>query len=131
MTMRALDKPEPINRKNAADAGSPGRPESLALLPSRGAQERFQQLVKRWKKATEHLSSVARMAKHPAYREIIQMGEAAVPLLLAELKRDPDFWFAALREITQENPVPAQSAGKIEEMTQAWIEWGKARGLIR
>ena len=35
------------------------------------------------------------MAKHPAYREIVQMGPAAVPLLLAELKRD----FATVKHV--------------------------------
>jgi hypothetical protein len=65
--------------------------------PAKDMETRFYQLVKQWKKATEHLSSSTRMAKHPAYREIIAMGKPALPLLLAELKRDPDFWFAALR----------------------------------
>ncbi len=94
-------------------------------------QNRFRELVKQWKEGTGHLSSAARMAKHPAYREIIRMGSAAVPLLLAELKRDPDFWFAALREITKENPVPERSAGKVKEMARAWMEWGRERGYIR
>ena len=71
------------------------------------------------------------MAKHPAYRQIIEMGSAAIPLLLTELRRAPDFWFAALREITKENPVPPKSAGKVKEMARAWIEWGRKRGYIQ
>jgi hypothetical protein len=100
------------------------------LGPSPDDQKRFPELVKRWKEGAGHLSSTVRMAKHPAYREIVQMGSAAVPLLLAELKHDPDFWFAALREITGENPVPERSAGKVKEMAQAWIDWGRERGYI-
>ena len=76
--------------------------------PPPEVKKRFRELSKQWKEGTAHLSSTARMAKHPAYREIIQMGPSAVPLLLANLRRDPDFWFAALREITGENPVPAR-----------------------
>ena len=94
-------------------------------------EKRFRELVKRWKEGTGHLRSTARMAKHPAYREVVQMGPAAVPLLLAELTRDPDFWFAALREITKENPVPARSAGKVKDMARAWIEWGRKRGYTQ
>jgi hypothetical protein len=94
-------------------------------------QERFRQLAKQWKQETEHLSSTARMIRHPAYQEIIRMGEPAVPLLLAELRRDPDFWFAALRTITGDDPVPAASTGKVREMARAWIEWGRAKGLIK
>ena len=93
-------------------------------------QRRFRRLVQVWQKETNHLSSVARMAAHPAYREIVEMGAQAVPLLLAELRRRPDFWFAALREITKENPVPPESAGKVKEMAKAWIEWGKSKGHI-
>lgn len=105
----------------------------IQVKPDGAAPElakRFRELAKRWKEDTAHLSSTARMAKHPAYREIIQMGPPAVPLLLAELRRHPDFWFAALREITGENPVPARSVGKVKEMARAWIEWGRQRGHI-
>jgi hypothetical protein len=103
----------------------------VELAPTPEDQKRFRELVKRWKKGVGHLSSAARMAKHPAYQEIIQMGVTVVPLLLTELKRDPDFWFAALREITGENPVPEESAGKVKEMTRVWIEWGRQRGYIQ
>src|SRR5262245_19876265 len=94
-------------------------------------ESRFRQLAKSWKEGTAHLGSMARMAKHPAYQEISSLGAAAVPLLLAELHREPDFWFNALRTITGENPVPESSAGKIDEMSQAWLEWGRERGFIR
>jgi hypothetical protein len=91
----------------------------------------FRALVKHWKKDTEIDSSITRMIRHPAYQEIIHMGEPVVPLLLAELKREPDFWFAALRTITGVDPVPQASAGKIEEMTKAWIDWGRDKGLLQ
>jgi hypothetical protein len=98
--------------------------------PTPELRARFLGLVKKWKQDTAHFSSAARMAGHPAYQEIIAMGAAAVPLLLAELKRSPDFWFAALREITKENPVPPKSAGKVNEMAKAWLQWGQERGHI-
>ena len=117
------------------DGNAPSPEESpkaaVARVPPPEDEKRFRELVKRWKEDTGHLSSTARMAMHPAYREIIRMGSAAVPLLLAELRRDPDFWFAALREITKENPVPARSAGKVKEMARAWIEWGRKRGYVQ
>jgi len=91
----------------------------------------FQALVKRWKKDTETDSSITRMIRHPAYQEIIDMGEPVVPLLLAELQQEPDFWFAALQRITGANPVPKASAGKIMEMAQSWIDWGRDKGLLQ
>jgi hypothetical protein len=98
--------------------------------PPQDLETRFRQLVKRWRKETEHLSLTARMVKHPAYQEIIHCGEPVVPLLLAELGRRPDFWFAALREITGENPVPSESAGKLENLASAWLSWGRAKGYL-
>jgi hypothetical protein len=111
--------PQPV--ANVLEQLQPANPSNL---------KHFQYLARKWKAATEHMSSAARMAKHPAYREIVQMGSAVIPLLLAELRRNPDFWFAALREISGENPVPAQSAGQVKEMARAWIEWGRQRGYI-
>ncbi len=106
------------------------KPTSDQGLPASEHESRFRKLAKTWKQETAHLSSTVRMANHPAYREIIALGPAAVPLILAELCREPDFCFAALREITGENPVPSTSAGKVAEMAGAWIEWGRTRGLI-
>jgi hypothetical protein len=34
----------------------------------------------------------------------------------------------ALPEITGVNPVPPADAGKIAKMSEAWLNWGKARG---
>ena len=56
------------------------------------------------------------------------MGNPAVPLLLEELRREPDHWFWALEAITQENPVPEDAAGKVRLMAQAWVEWGAREG---
>jgi hypothetical protein len=94
-------------------------------------EAKFLALVQKWRMETGHLSSAARMAQHPAYQQIIGMGTAAVPLLLAQLQRHPDFWFAALRAITGEDPVPPRSAGKLKEMARAWLEWGRAKGYIQ
>lgn len=94
------------------------------------SEKKFRSLVKRWKKETSHLSSASQMASHPAYQEIIGMGREVVSLLLAELKRKPDFWFAALRAIAGENPVPPESVGRIEDMARAWVEWGRSKGYI-
>ena len=71
------------------------------------------------------------MAMLKPYQRIIGMGPAAVPLILEELQREPDHWFWALEAITQEDPVPAAARGKIGDMADAWIAWGKQQGYIR
>jgi hypothetical protein len=91
------------------------------------AQE-FAQLADQWRKERGATSMAKHMAEHPAYRKIVAMGDKAVPLILAELERQPDHWFIALHEITSASPVPEESRGKIKEMADAWIQWGRQHG---
>jgi hypothetical protein len=76
------------------------------------------------------MSNSAQMAMLRSYQNIIGMGEPAVPLILEELRREPDHWFWALEAITLENPVSPEAKGKIEEMTKAWVQWGINKGYI-
>lgn len=89
---------------------------------------RFRQLRNQWTAETEVLSSMTRIVAHPAYREVVKMGWTAVPFILDELKREPDWWFTALREITGENPAPADHAGDLLGLTADWLKWGQANG---
>jgi hypothetical protein len=93
--------------------------------------ERFRRLAAEWKEQSRHLSNPAQIALLRPYQRIIGMGPAAVPLILQEMQREPDQWFWALEAITDENPVPAESAGKVRQMTQAWINWGKQNGYLQ
>lgn len=92
--------------------------------------ERFRELVRWWKADTELLSSPIEMAMHPAYQQIIGLGPEAVPLLLEELEKDPDHWFWALKAITGIDPVGPAQRGEFKEMTRAWVQWGREKGLI-
>jgi hypothetical protein len=92
--------------------------------------QRFQRLAAEWKSKSRHLSNTAQMAMLDPYQRIIGMGWSAVPLILEELRRAPDQWFWALEKITDANPVPAEAAGRVRQMAQAWIKWGEEQGLI-
>ena len=89
----------------------------------------FRLLVETINSECAFLSSMHEVAEHPAYREIIEMGDLALPLILGELEQRPDHWFWALREITKENPVLPEHRGVVEAMAQDWIAWGKRAGL--
>jgi len=67
--------------------------------------------------------------KHAAYQQIVGLRWDAVPFLLNELQERPDFWFAALREITEADPVLDHMRGKFDEMREAWLDWGRQRGI--
>ncbi len=102
----------------------PHAPEDAAIV------RRFDLLVTRCYKETAVLTSVSQIAMHPAYQEIIGIGRAALPLIFRELEQKPHHWFWALRAITGEDPIPAESRGNILEMTDAWLQWGKEHGDI-
>src|SRR5262245_10467438 len=93
-------------------------------------RDRFQRLAAEWKQQSRYMSNSAQMAMLRSYQRIIGMGMDAVPLILNELEREPDHWFWALEAITDDNPVPPESLGKVRLMAQAWIDWGRRRGLM-
>jgi hypothetical protein len=86
--------------------------------------KRFAELNATWKEETRHSSKMKTRMEHPAFREIVAMGEKAVPLILAELEKNGGFGFLTLHEITGADPVPVEAAGKIGEIAAAWIVGG-------
>lgn len=100
---------------------APARPE---------VRDRFRRLAAQWREMSRFLSNTAQMAMLKPYQHIIGMGEPAVPLLLEELRREPNQWFWALEAITLEDPVPAEDKGRVDRMAAAWVEWGVKRGHI-
>src|SRR5689334_910172 len=65
----------------------------------------FREEVERWKKETQHWSSITRALAHPSYLRIIGLaklsrGTEIERLILKELESDPDHWFDALVAIT-------------------------------
>ena len=103
-------------------------------VPDQGAEivlvrkRRFAELVQEWKDATAFTSSATAMAMHPAYQQIIGMGDVALPMIFQELRREPDHWFWALKAITGEDPISPADRGQIDKMTAAWLNWAKQRG---
>ena len=96
------------------------------------ARERFSRLAQEWRKQSGFMSSSTDMTLVPAYQHIIGMGSVAVPLMLRQLRDDPNpaHWFSALEAITEANPVPDECRGNIKAMAEAWVQWGKREGCI-
>lgn len=93
-------------------------------------EERFAKLASQWKKETAHLSSISGITNHPAYQEILAMGDAVIPLIFADLQHRPGLWFHALARLTGANPISDEDRGYIESVRQAWIRWGREHGYI-
>ncbi len=100
-----------------------------ALDPALVAE--FRALTDEWREATRwDAGFVTTIPAHPAYRAIVAMGPAVVPVILAEMAVERGWWMAALEELTGENPVPDEHRGRLQLMTDDWLAWGRARGLV-
>ncbi len=94
-------------------------------------QQRFGRLAACWLEETAFVSSVTQMVMHPAYQQIIGMGNCAITMLLQELEREPNHWFWALQAITGFDPIAPRDRGNVVRMAEAWIQWGKAQGYLK
>jgi hypothetical protein len=93
----------------------------------------FREQAERWKKDTQHWSSVTKMLAHPSYLRIVGLAREATGneierLLLEELEAEPDYWFYALTAVTGEDPVQPQD--DFDGAVNAWLEWGRRKGYI-
>lgn len=106
-----------------------------ATLPSHSAQQEpddieriFNDLVRVVIQDTRSESSTVKIATHPAYQQIIGLGQPAIPLLLRELERRSGRWFWALKAISRFDPVEPTDRGRTRKMIEAWVEWGTEVG---
>jgi len=88
-------------------------------------ERKFNLLAKQWKRETLNLSSIQEIILHPSYQRIIGMGPDVIPIILRQLKRTPDFWFWALKCLSDVDPVTREIRGDISAMTEAWLDWGR------
>ncbi|HEU4409589.1 MAG TPA: hypothetical protein VFS43_30320 [Polyangiaceae bacterium] len=131
-----------LRPKAMARAGLSGPPgaditmleDVAAAVRARELAERrrtFTALAHQWQAACGHLSSTTKRANHKAFRAIVAMGRPAIPLLLEQITRNPNDWDLALAEITGENPVPIEDAGRVDKIVAAWLAWGARHGYRR
>ncbi len=116
--------------KTEPPSAEPSRQTKREIDEDQDLERRFLGLAAQWQLEVAQLSSTTARVQHPSYRAIIALGPAAVPLLLRELEKRPNHWFAALRSLTGADPVPPSDRGRLGPMTQAWIKWGREHGYL-
>ena len=104
------------------------------LLPSTSEppnelRKRFDELARNWKDGTLVMSSSPQIYAHDAYRQIVDLGEQALPFVFSELRQSKDIhWIQALAEITgSELGTPGATP---DDVIKAWLEWGSDQGLV-
>jgi hypothetical protein len=86
---------------------------------------KFRRLKGQWLNEIAGVSDLDEIVENENYQEIISMGYDVVQFIIDDLKRSPKPWFYALREITGDSPIPANAAGNLQQMTDAWLSWAK------
>ena len=105
----------------------------IALTPEQRhtVERQFHDLATQWLELTHYRSNIGSLRSHPVYRDLAALRQPAVSLILRELERRPSAaWFGLLAEITEENPIPSESAGIVSAMADSWLEWGRRRGYV-
>ena len=85
---------------------------------------RFHRLLDQWYTQTIYSSFIDEKIQHPAFRQIVDIDEDAIPLILKEITVRPSFLYLALQMITGDNPVPQHDRDNPRAAIDAWIEWG-------
>ena len=78
-------------------------------------------MAEEWRASTRFAASPQAAAKHPAYRAVVALGPQAIPLILTALEESPEPWFAALRELTGDDPVPPADRGRPAVAAAHWL----------
>lgn len=84
---------------------------TTAAPPAETLQQRFGRLADLWQGETAVLSSTTAKVAHHAFREIVSMGQAAIPLVLKRIGAGTGHWHLAMSEITGERPFPPSAVG--------------------
>lgn len=101
--------------------------------------ERYKELRDKLNYDAGHFSSVARQTKHPAFREIVELGKDVVPVILNEFDRYdqtdeaesfPGWWaFSALCGLTGED-MKGYRPGVLSDLVSLWLAWGVENGYL-
>lgn len=101
-------------------------PDSIYRAEAEDYVAKFARLLREWRRATLALSSIANKTSNNSFRQIVELGDPIVPLIISELRRHPDFLYLALQEIIDEpDIVPAASMGNPRASVEAWLNWAE------
>ena len=92
-------------------------------------EQRFNELVARWINETGGDSSGLKVLAHPAYHEILDMGQAALPLIFRHLEGGGYHWYAALKQLTGASPVPKDVRSR-RRAREIWLSCARDHGWL-
>lgn len=93
--------------------------------------EKFEQLFDEWYADTAPHSNPEIIFGHQAFLQIIELGEAAIPLIFKKIQEKDSLILAAMPRITGQSPVPKAHFGKFFLIKKDWLNWGIQNGYIQ
>lgn len=87
--------------------------------------QEFEDAVSKWRAETAHLSLMNDKMSNDHFTKIVDWGWKAVPLIIEEIRSNPDLLFVTLHLITGENPTVGVPAGDMRGMIAAWLTWAE------
>lgn len=93
-------------------------------MPDPNMRAKVENILYRWHADTKFESSSTKQRENPYYQMLIELGEEAIPFLVAEMDGHLDH---ALRAITGENPVEEHVAGDMDAIASYWADWLKQK----
>lgn len=114
----ALDLLSPLQSQRDAEKGE----------TTDSGRRLFDELADELAYATRGLSSTRLAAQHPAFVEIITMGDRTIPWLVERLETPGDrpIWLRLLGSLTRFQPGAGRDT--IPEAAAAWMAWAKRQG---
>jgi hypothetical protein len=104
-------------------------PNSPDAPPAETLEQHVQRLLVTWREAVAVISSSTVRSSHPAYRELIALGPAALPYLFRDMEQTRDGHLSrALVEITGAHPIPPEERGKVRAIADRWLNWARENG---
>ena len=121
-TLDTSEESEQRPRDEARAAISRSKPSKPTR--AQNIRQRFTKLAQRWRAETLYSSVLEDKLAHPAYQEIIEMGEDVIPLILDELRKRPSHWFQAIDSIVGRPILPEDFSGGFADAVAAYEQWG-------
>jgi hypothetical protein len=93
----------------------------------------FDSRVRDWMEDTQWASSISTITAHRQFAEIVNMGEIVIPFVLQRLAAGElsIHWFPLLKDLADGNdPVPPQHRGRVRQMADDWLAWGRRKNFI-
>jgi hypothetical protein len=91
--------------------------------PSFIREDQFNLLADWLNADTLYMSNPRHILDHPAYSQIRQMNEQAVPFILKRIDKEPNLWTVVLSDMTNAQPVRRWHRGKVSQMAEDWKRW--------